>query len=229
MKRGLLLSSLLLASCTISQQQQHNRAMEETIRFNTAHIDKLRAEKIEQNRTLFSEYQKQIALATKAAWVRERGDCCCTGAELDPISPTPLSQKEFASVMKLLAKARPEPAPTRESIEPEMLASVIWDEDTGWKTHIEILPPPVIIPWNNLMIDKLQLMDANGEALLSICFDRTRGEKDKVENYIYTSWGSIASHWRYLWVELPGDTYAQFQNHPARLRFKKKVDAADKD
>lgn len=47
MKRGLLLSSLLLASCTISQQQQHNRAMEEAIRFNTAHIDKLRAEKIE--------------------------------------------------------------------------------------------------------------------------------------------------------------------------------------
>jgi hypothetical protein len=48
MKRGLLLSTLLLASCTISQQQQHNRAMEESIRFNTAHIDKLRAEK---NRT----------------------------------------------------------------------------------------------------------------------------------------------------------------------------------
>ena len=219
---------LCLASCTYQQQQQHDQAMEEVIRFNTSHIDKLHAEAVKKKKTHFIEFQKQLSLAVKAAWVRERGDCCCTGAELDPISPCPLSKKEFESVMKLLAQAKPEPAPTRESIQPEKLASVTWDKETGWTTNIEPVPVPILLPWNNLLIDKLQLMDAKGEQVLSISFDHTRREKDKVKNDIFASWGVFASEWRNLWVELPGDAYTQFLNHPARLRFKKKVDAADK-
>jgi hypothetical protein len=218
---------LLLASCVTVQQEQEKVDKEvavlnqEIAEREYARIVRLRDEE-------FAGVREKLAQATKAAVVRERGDCCCTGAELDPISPCPLSKKEFESVMKLLAQAKPEPAPTRESIQPEKLASVTWDKETGWTTNIEPAPVPILLPWNNLLIDKLQLMDARGEQVLSISFDHTRREKDKVKNDIFASWGVFASEWRNLWVELPGDAYTQFLNHPARLRFKKKVDAADK-
>jgi hypothetical protein len=218
---------LFLSSCVTVQQEQEK--VEKEVAVLNQEIEEREYERIVRWRDEeFAGFRESLAQATKAAVVRERGDCCCTGAELDPISPCPLSKKEFESVMKLLAQAKPEPTPTRESIQPEKLASVTWDKETGWTTNIEPVPVPILLPWGNLVIDKLQLMDAKGEQVLSISFDHTRREKDKVKNDIFASWGVFASEWRNLWVELPGDAYTQFLNHPARLRFKKKVDAADK-
>ena len=82
-----------------------------------------------------------------------------------------------------------------------------------------------MIPWENLQIDKLRLMDAKGEEILSISFDFNRNGL----NFLKAAWGETQSQYRSIWIELPGDAYSRFQNHPARLRFKKKVDAADKD
>ncbi len=224
-----ILLMLALSSCTYQQQQQHDRVMQEVELFNETHLEKLHTEAVKEHNEDFGGFKKQLGKALKAAWVRERGDCCCTGAELDPISPCPLSKKEFGEVMEMLSLAQAEPAPRREDMKPEKLASAMWNEEEGrWQTVFCPQEPVIMIPWDDLQIDKLSLMDAKGEELLSISFDFTRKKDNQELNFLKAAWGEAQSQYRSIWIELPGDAYSRFQNHPARLRFKKKVDAADK-
>lgn len=218
-----------LGCCTYQQQQQHDRVMQEVMQFNESHLEKLHTDAVKEHNEDFAGFRKQLEKAVKAAWVRERGDCCCTGAELDPISPCPLSKKEFKEVMELLSQAQAEPAPRRDDMKPEKLASAMWNEEEGrWQTVLCPQEPVIMIPWENLQIDKLRLMDAKGEELLSISFDFNRKKDNQELNFLKAAWGEAQSQYRSIWIELPGDAYSRFQNHPARLRFKKKVDAADK-
>ncbi len=218
-----------LSSCAYQQQQQHDRVMAEVIHYNDAHINELHTNAVKTHRESYTTFRNLLTKAEKAAWVRERGDCCCTGAELDPLSPSPLSKKEFREVVELLSQAQAEPAPRREDMKPEKLASAMWHEETGWQMNLE--PAPIIImpPWADLQIDKLSLQNAKGEELLSISYDFNRKEKGKEMNFVKAGWGGVETSYQECWIELPGDAYSRFQNHPARLRFKKKVDAADKD
>ena len=62
-----------------------------------------------------------------------------------------------------------------------------------------------------------------------ICKNRPPQKANQELNFLKAAWGETQSQYRSIWIELPGDAYSRFQNHPARLRFKKKVDAADKD
>lgn len=226
---SVLLLMMSLYCCAYQQQQQHDQVMAEVMRYNEAHINELHASAVQTHRESFAAFRNQLAKAEKAAWVRERGDCCCTGAELDPVSPSPLSKKEFREVVELLSQAQAEPAPRREDMKPEKLASAMWHEETGWQMNLEPAPMIIMPPWADLQIDKLSLQNAKGEELLSISYDFNRKEKSKELNFVKAGWGGVETSYQGCWIELPGDAYSRFQNHPARLRFKKKVDAADKD
>ena len=224
---GLLMMGLV--SCAYQQQQQHDLVMAEVTRYNEEHLNELHSSAVRTHREDYAAFRNLLAKAEKAAWVRERGDCCCTGAELDPISPCKLSKKEFAEVMKLLSLAQPDREPRIEETKPERLASAMWDEETGWQMNLDVLPIPVTIPWMHLQIDKLRLMNAKGEEILSISYDFNRKKDGQELNFVKAAWGGVDTTLQNIWIELPGDAYSRFQNHPARLRFKKKVDAADKD
>lgn len=232
MKRTLFLMIPILtglSSCTYQQQQQHDLVMQQVIQYNENHLETLHNEEVNEHSENFKAFKTLLGQATKAAWVRERGDCCCTGAELDPISPCQLSKKEFKEMMELLSQAQAEPAPRREDIQPTRLASAMWHEETGWRMNLEPAPMVVMPPWDNLQIDKLSLQNAKGEELLSISYDFNRKKDGQELNFVKAAWGGVDTTLQNIWIELPGDAYSRFQNHPARLRFKKKVDAADKD
>ena len=225
----LILASAALNSCTYQQQQQHDMVMQQVIQFNENHIQELHTEAMKERHDSFAEFKTLLSKVTKATWVRERGDCCCTGAELDPVSPSRLSKKEFSEVMELLSQAQADAVPRKEDMKPQKLASARWDEENGWQMDLNKMPKIVLPPWEHLQIDKLSLQNAKGEEMLSISYDFNRKENGKELNFVKAGWGGVETSYQDCWVELPGDAYSRFQNHPARLRFKKKVDAADKD
>ena len=161
-----------LSSCAYQQLLQHDRVMAEVIHYNDAHINELHTNAVKTHRESYTTYRNLLTKAEKAAWVRERGDCCCTGAELDPLSPSPLSKKEFREVVELLSQAQAEPAPRREDMKPEKLASAMWHEETGWQMNLEpahmiIMPPGRICRLTNSVCKTQREKNSSASAMIS--------------------------------------------------------------
>ena len=57
--------------------------------------------------------------------------------------------------MELLSQAQAEPAPRRDDMKPEKLAFAMWNEEEGrWQTVLCPQEAVIMIPWENLQIDK---------------------------------------------------------------------------
>lgn len=186
------------------------------IAYNTAHElhEKFTTEK-------FAEFKTGLAKATQGRFVRERGDCCCTGAEMPPVSDVQLSDKEFKEMMEILSLAEPLPILPRSEMKPYLLAKAKLTDDGTW--NIEWVSRPIDIGIY-YPIDKLKLLDDNGQEVLSLGIDEAAIDKvSKAAEFTDGSWQRTC-----LKALLPDEAFERYKNHPARLRFEAKRKAAEK-
>ena len=118
MKRAFALAVflfLLLTSCVTVQQEQEE-VEKEVAALNQEIEEREYARIVKWRDEEFAVFREKLAQATKAAVVRERGDCCCTGAELAPVNDEPLSQEEFREMMAILTQAEPVPVVSESTL-----------------------------------------------------------------------------------------------------------------
>ena len=87
MHRALVLVlSLTLTSCLTTQQQQERQklCMDTVAQMNEELTEREYATHTKQRDDDFAEFKSKLAMARSGLIARERGDCCCTGAELPP-------------------------------------------------------------------------------------------------------------------------------------------------
>ena len=171
MKRAIVLAVflfLLLTSCVTVQQEQEkvekevaalNQQIEER---EYARIVRLRDEE-------FAVFREKLAQATKAAVVRERGDCCCTGAELAPVNDVPLSREEFREMMAILTQAEPVPVVLREHFTPSCTLYAYRTDDGAWELDSRY-NQPIVCKYSG-PIDFIKLMNAAGDKLFALDID----------------------------------------------------------
>ena len=211
---------LLLASCVTVQQEQEKVDKEvavlnqEIAEREYARIVRLRDEE-------YAGFREKLAQATKAAVVRERGDCCCTGAELAPVNDVPLSQEEFREMMAILTQAEPVPVVLREHFTPSRTFYAYRTDDDSWELGSRY-NQPVVCKYSG-PIDYIKLMNTAGDKLFALDID---DGLDKDSNAAQYQARHVESSGRV--ALLPDAAFERFEKHPALVRFRKRAEEADK-
>ena len=158
------------------------------------------------------EFAQYVAQATSAEFKRERGDCCCTGAEAPEVPTAKLNQKEFAELKDILSHAQPVPPIPLESYNPHFHSQVITDDDGN--RLIQTVSPSAVVP-SFYILDRLVLKDAAGKELTYIDMDdgilRLSDARDSVN--------AVAA--------LPDKWFERYINLPSRQRFIRNTNKAD--
>ena len=159
-----------------------------------------------------AEFAQYVAQATSAEFKRERGDCCCTGAEAPEVPTAKLNQKEFAELKDILSHAQPIPPIPLESYNQHSHSQVVTDEDGN--PTIQTVSPTAVVPFFYIL-DRLVLKDAAGKELTYIDMDegllRLSTARDSVN--------AVAA--------LPDEWFERYINLPARQRFIRNTNKAD--
>lgn len=214
------LLSLLFASCVTVQQEQE-RVEREVAVLNQEIEEREYARIVEMRDEEFAGFRESLAQATKAAVVRERGDCCCTGAELAPVNDVPLSQEEFREMMSILTQAEPVPVVLREHFTPSRTLYAYRTDDGSWELDSRYNQPIICKYFGP--IDYIKLMNAAGDKLFALDID---DGLDKVSNSAQYQAEHVERSGRV--ALLPDAAFERFEKHPALLRFKKRAKEADK-
>lgn len=151
-----------------------------------------------------AEFAQYVAQATSAEFKRERGDCCCTGAEAPEVPTVKLTPKEFAELKDILSHAQPIPPIPLESYNQHSHSQVVTDEDGN--PTIQTVSPTAVVPFFYIL-DRLVLKDAAGKELTYIDMDegilRLSTARDSVN--------AVAA--------LPDEWFERYLHHPAHQRF----------
>lgn len=186
------------------------------IAYNTAH-----EVHVKSTTEKFAEFKSGLEKATQGRFVRERGDCCCTGAEMPPVSDVRLSDKEFKEMKEILSLAEPLPILPRSEMKPYQLAKAKLTDDGTW--DIEWVFRPIDIGLH-YPIDKLKFLDGNGQEVLSLGIEDAAIDRvSKAAEFTHDSWQRTC-----LKALLPDGAFERYENHPARMRFEARRDAAEK-
>ena len=213
--------ALTLTACQTTQQRQ-KLLMDEVTQMNKDLTERKYEEHIKNRDMGFAKFKSELAKARSGVIVRERGDCCCTGADLPPVKDEKLSKAEFDSMMSILHQALPFPLLKRECVHSDYLYCATRTKNGEWTTTLKLMPEKDIIKpyWP---VDKLNLLDENGECVLSIGLYYALDKASKAE--MYTESPCDRDRLKAL---LPDDAYEHYLNHPARLRFEKAANKAEK-
>ncbi len=159
-----------------------------------------------------AEFAQYVAQATSAEFKRERGDCCCTGAESPEVPSVKLNQKEFAELKEILSHAQPIPPIPIENYNQHLHSQVVTDEDGN--PTIQTVSPTAVVPFFYIL-DRLVLKDTEGKELTYIDMDegllRLSVARDSVN--------AVAA--------LPDEWFERYINLPARQRFIRNTNKAD--
>lgn len=170
----------------------------------------------------FGEFKRMLSKARSGVIVRERGDCCCTGADLPPVKDEKLSKAEFDSMMSILHQALPIPLLKRDCVHSDYLYCATRTKNGEWTTTIKHMPANgIIMP--HWPVDKLNLLDEKGECVLSIGLYYALDKASNAEKYTESLYNRSG-----LKALLPDEAYERFQKHPARMRFEKAAEKAEK-
>ena len=212
--------SLLVFSCTTVQQEQE-RVDKEVAAMNQEIAEREYARIVALRDEEFAGFREKLEQATKAAVVRERGDCCCTGAELAPVNEVPLSQGEFREMMEILSRAEPVPVVLREHFTPSrtLYASRADDDSRNVGSRYN---HPMVCKYSG-PIDYIKLMNAAGDKLFALDID---AGLDKVSNAAQYQTEHVERSGRV--ALLPDAALERFEKHPALVRFRKRAEEADK-
>ncbi len=159
-----------------------------------------------------AEFAQYVAQATSAEFKRERGDCCCTGAESPEVPSVKLNQKKFAELKEILSHAQPIPPIPIENYNQHSHSQVVTDEDGN--PTIQTVSPTAVVPFFYIL-DRLVLKDTAGKELTYIDMDegllRLSVARDSVN--------AVAA--------LPDEWFERYINLPARQRFIRNTNKAD--
>lgn len=225
MHRALVLVlSLTLTSCLTTQQQQERQklCMDKVAQMNKELTEREYATHTKQRDDDFAEFKSKLAMARSGLIARERGDCCCTGAELPPVKTVKLSKAEFDSMMSILHQALPVPLLDRKNVHSDYLYCASRTEKGEWATRLKRMPVNVIMKpyWP---VDRLNLLDEKGECVLSLGLYSAFDKASNAEKYTSRDYDRYC-----LKALLPDAAYELFLKHPARLRFKKAAEKAER-
>ena len=211
---------LLLTSC-VSVQQEQEKVEKEVAVLNQEIAEREYARIVRLRDEEFAGFREKLAQATQAAVVRERGDCCCTGAELAPVNDVPLSQEEFREMMAILTQAEPVPVVLREHFTPSRTLYAYRTDDGSWELDSRY-NQPIVCKYSG-PIDFIKLMNAAGDKLFALDID---DGLDKVSNAAQYQAEHVERSGRV--ALLPDAAFERFEKHPALLRFRKRAKEADK-
>lgn len=216
-----LILALTLTACQTAQQRQ-KLLMEEVTQMNKELTEREYSTHTKQRDDDFGEFKRMLTKARSGVIVRERGDCCCTGADLPPVKDEKLSKVEFYSMMSILHQALPIPLLKRECVHSDYLYCATRTKNGEWTTTIKHMPANGIIKpyWP---VDKLNLLDENGDCVLSIGLYHALDKASKAEKYTESLYDRSG-----LKALLPDEAYELYLNHSARLRFEKAAEKAEK-
>lgn len=198
-------AATLLTAC-ISETE---RLEQEAAAINAERRTKEHAEHCSGLQKKHAEFAQYVAQATSAEFKRERGDCCCTGAESPEVPSVKLNQKEFAELKEILSHAQPIPI---ENYNQHLHSQVVTDEDGN--PTIQTVSPTAVVPFFYIL-DRLVLKDTAGKELTYIDMDegllRLSVARDSVN--------AVAA--------LPDEWFDRYINLPARQRFISNTNKAD--
>ena len=223
MKRAIALAVflfLLLTSC-VSVQQEQEKVEKEVAALNQEIEEREYARIVRLRDEEFAGFREKLAQATQAAVVRERGDCCCTGAELAPVNDVPLSQEEFREMKEILTLAEPVPVVLREHFTPSRTLYAYRAGDGSWELGSRY-NQPIVCKYSG-PIDFIKLMNTAGDKLFALDID---DGLDKVSNSAQYQAEHVERSGRV--ALLPDTAFERFEKHPALLRFRKRAEEADK-
>ena len=109
--------------------------------------------------TMFAEFQNALKRAHHAEFSRVRGDCCCTGADLEPIKTVKPGKAEFAELMEILAQAQTPP-----TVDADVLAPLSMAPKEGEFDYANM----VVMPQLNHICDALRLYDAENTCIYEL-------------------------------------------------------------
>lgn len=207
---------LTLAACHSGNQQQA-RAMRKATLQNRQYAREASARHEQERDTRFADFRNKLAQARSAVYMRQRGDCCCTGAELPPVGKVALSAAEFQELMSILSLATAPPLMNEAHILTPYEARARQTADGSWQVEKEerlvasITPPPPV--------DQLRLLDARGKALVSIAIGNGLDKISRQEKYTHAIWER-----NYLHALLPDEAFTRYENLPSRQKFLKLCD-----
>lgn len=121
--------------------------------------------------TMFDEFQKALKRAHHAEFSRVRGDCCCTGAELEPIKTVKVGKAEFAELMDILSQAQTPPL-----VDVDVLAPLSMAPNEASFAYASVEP----IPQFNYICDALRLYDAENTCIYELELYNTMGKESDV-------------------------------------------------
>lgn len=224
MHRALILTLILtLTACHTTQQQERQLLfMNKVAQMNKELTKREYTTHTKQRDDDFAAFKSKLTKARSGVIVRERGDCCCTGADLPPVKDEKLSKVEFDSMMSILHQALPIPLLKRECVHSDYLYCATRTKNGEWTTTIKHMPANGIIKpyWP---VDKLNLLDENGDCVLSIGLYHALDKAANAEKYTESLYDRSR-----LKALLPDEAYERFQKHPARLRFEKAAEKAER-
>lgn len=158
-----------------------------------------------------AEFMKNVADAASAEFVRERGDCCCTGAELEPAKGVKLSHAEFTELKEILSHALPIPPKPAERFHTAGLTRVVTGEDGN--PHLDTISLAVL-PFDYI-VDRLVLKDRQGKELIHF------------SAYDGICRSSAPQSQQNAIAALPDEWFERYINLPARQRFIRNTNKAD--
>lgn len=203
----LALTSLLPTGCVSEREQLE----ELCAAMNAERRTKEHAEHCSGLLKKHAEFAQYVAQATSAEFKRERGDCCCTGAESPEVPSVKLNQKEFAELKEILSHAQPIPPIPLESYNQHSHSQVVTDEDGN--PTIQTVSPTAVVPFFYIL-DRLVLKDAAGKELTYIDMDegllRLSTARDSVN--------AVAA--------LPDEWFERYKNLPTYQQFNKNCEQA---
>lgn len=157
--------------------------------------------------TMFDEFQKSLKRAQRAEFSRVRGDCCCTGAELEPIKTVKVGKAEFAELMDILSQAQTPPL-----VDVDVLAPLLslTPEVADFFACANVVP----IPQLNYICDALRLYDAENTCVYELELYNTIGKETAVPSIRRTY-----RHGDTQLIILPDAVVEKFLNLPSYQKF----------
>ena len=163
----------------------------------------------------FAKWQQALAVTVRAEFSRVRGDCCCTGAELEPLKTVKVGKAEFGELMSILQQAEAPPAVDMDVYAP--MSRAPQSADTHHPVHV--VGPPFIIN------DALRLYDATGKCVFELKLYTSIGRKSDVPQLRRQDRERFTTH-----LILPDAEVDKFLNLPSYQAFvKQRKDAFSKN
>lgn len=122
----------------------------------------------------FNSFQQDLKKAVRAEFSRVVGDCCCTGADLQPLKDVAVSKEEFSELVSILAQAQAVPPANQEVVAPIKYAPKSPKEGAA----LVVAERPDFI-----INDGLRLYDANGDVVITLGMHGSIGRIRDAESY----------------------------------------------